>query len=274
MKLAPAEVVVVIPTYNEKRNIKILVPQVLKVLEQRALEQRALEQRALGQSEQSEQSGLSGGGKIVVVDDNSPDGTAEAVKEWTRRCENVFLLSRKEKGGLGSAYVVGFKFAIERLRAGVVFEMDGDCSHDPKDIPRFLDEFKSGRNGYDVVVGSRYIRGGAIPKWGLYRRLVSRGGNFFARTVAGIPVHDCTSGYRAIRTAKLKEVELDALNVQGYAFQICLLHALIEKGAKVKEIPIVFSERRSGESKLGNGDIKEFFFNSFRLRLKKHSKKV
>ncbi|OYT66661.1 hypothetical protein B6V00_03160 [ANME-1 cluster archaeon ex4572_4] len=121
MKLAPAEVVVVIPTYNEKRNIKILVPQVLKVLEQ-----RALGQRALGQSEQSEQSGLSGGGKIVVVDDNSPDGTAEAVKEWTRRCENVFLLSRKEKGGLGSAYVVGFKFAIERLRAGVVFELQGD----------------------------------------------------------------------------------------------------------------------------------------------------
>ncbi|HDN68302.1 MAG TPA: glycosyltransferase, partial [Methanomicrobia archaeon] len=121
MKLAPAEVVVVIPTYNEKRNIKILVPQVLKALEQRALGQRALGQRALGQRalEQSEQSGLSGGGKIVVVDDNSPDGTAEVVKEWTRRCENVFLLSRKEKGGLGSAYVVGFKFAIERLRAGV-----------------------------------------------------------------------------------------------------------------------------------------------------------
>lgn len=236
---------IVIPTYNEKENISILIPQIMEVFKQ---------------------NGGSKEGKIVVVDDNSPDGTPEVVKKFMKRYKNVFLLERKMKSGLGSAYITGFGYALDKLDADIIFEMDGDCSHDPMDISRFLAEFK---NGYDVVVGSRYIKGGDIPDWGFYRRLISKGGNFFARTVAGIPLHDCTSGYRAIRASILREIDLDELNVDGYAFQISLLHALLVSDAKVKEIPITFRVRRSGESKLGNGDIREFFITSFRLRRRK-----
>ena len=235
---------IVIPTYNEKENIGILIPQIIEVFEQ---------------------NGFSTEGKIVVVDDNSPDGTSEVVEEFMERYKNVFLLKRAAKSGLGSAYIAGFKYALE-LGAEIIFEMDGDCSHDPNDIGRFMDELK---NGYDAVVGSRYIKGGGIPEWGFYRRLISKGANFFARTVAGIPIHDCTSGYRAIRASILKGIDPNELNVDGYAFQISLLHALLERNAKVKEIPITFRERRSGESKLGNGDIREFFITSFRLRLRR-----
>ena len=235
---------IVIPTYNEKENIRALIPQIIEVFEQ---------------------NGFSAEGKIIVVDDNSPDGTSEKVKDFMKRYKNVFLLKRNAKTGLGSAYIAGFKYALE-LGADIIFEMDGDCSHDPKDIGRFLDELK---NGYDAVVGSRYIKGGDIPEWGFYRRLISKGGNFFARTIAGIPIHDCTSGYRAIRASILREIDLDELNVEGYAFQISLLHSLLERNAKIKEIPITFRERGSGESKLGNGDIREFFITSFRLRRRK-----
>jgi dolichol-phosphate mannosyltransferase len=236
---------IVIPTYNERENIGILIPRVMEVFKQ---------------------NGYSKEGQIVVVDDGSPDGTPEVVKGLMKRYKNVRLLERRMKSGLGSAYIAGFVYALDKLNADIIFEMDGDCSHDPRDIDRFLAEFK---NGYDVVVGSRYTKGGNIPKWNFYRRLISKGGNFFARTVAGIPVHDCTSGYRAIRASILKEINLDELGVDGYAFQISLLHALLERNAKVKEIPIIFRERRCGESKLGNGDIKEFFITSFRLRLRR-----
>jgi dolichol-phosphate mannosyltransferase len=219
---------IVIPTYNEKENIRVLIPQIIEVFEQ---------------------NGFSTEGKIIVVDDNSQDGTSEVVEELMKRYKNVFLLKRNAKTGLGSAYIAGFQYALE-LDAEIIFEMDGDCSHDPKDIGRFLDELKK---GYDAVVGSRYIKGGGIPEWGFYRRLISKGANFFARTVAGIPIHDCTSGYRAIRASILNS----------------LLHSLLERNAKIKEIPITFRERRSGESKLGNGDIREFFITSFRLRLRR-----
>lgn len=236
---------IVIPTYNEKENIGILIPQIMGVFNQ---------------------NGGSKEGKIVVVDDDSRDGTPEVVKKFMKRHKNVFLLERKMKKGLGSAYIAGFEYALDKLNADIIFEMDGDCSHDPRDIGRFLAELK---NGHDVIVGSRYIKGGNIPEWGLYRRLISKGGNCLARTVAGIPIHDCTSGYRAIKTSILKRLELDELNADGYAFQISLLHALLERNAKVKEIPIVFRDRRNGESKLGNGDIREFFITSFRLRWRK-----
>ena len=236
---------IVIPTYNEKENIGIVIPQIMEVFKQ---------------------NGFSKEGKIVVVDDNSPDGTPEVVKKFMKRNKNVFLLERRMKSGLGSAYIAGFKYALDKLNADIIFEMDGDCSHDPRDIGRFLAEL---RNGYDVVVGSRYIKGGNIPEWGFYRRLISKGGNFLARTVAGIPIHDCTSGYRAIKASILREIDLNELNVDGYAFQINLLHALLERNAKVKEIPIIFRERRSGKSKLSKGDMREFFITSFRLRCRR-----
>ncbi len=239
------ETSIVIPTYNERENINVLIPQIIEVFKQ---------------------NGFSEKGKILIVDDNSPDGTSEVVEEFMKRNKNVFLLERGIKSGLGSAYVAGFKYALDKLGADVIFEMDGDCSHDPGDIGRFLYELE---NGYDVIVGSRYIKGGDIPEWGFHRRLISKGGNFLARAIAGIPIHDCTSGYRAIKASILKRLKLDELKVDGYAFQISLLHALLERNAEVKEIPITFRERNGGKSKLGNDDIREFFITSFRLRLRR-----
>lgn len=235
---------IVIPTYNERENIQILIPQIEEIFQQ---------------------NGLATGGKILVVDDSSQDGTANVVTEFMARYTNLFLVERREKGGLGSAYIAGFRYALETLGADIIFEMDGDGSHDPKDITRFLAELK---NGADVVVGSRYIAGGVIPKWTVSRRLISRGGNFFARIVAGLPLHDCTSGYRAIKAKTLREIDLEEVCADGYAFQISLLHALVKAKARIKEIPITFRERRFGESKLGNGDIREFFFTACKLRKK------
>lgn len=234
---------VVIPTYNEKENIRTLIPQILEIFQQNGVKD----------------------GKIVVVDDNSPDGTADLVRAMMERYDNLFLVERYAKTGLGSAYVEGFKYAIDELGADIIFEMDGDGSHDPNDIGRFLDEIK---NGYEVIVGSRYIKGGFIPEWNLYRRLISKGGNFFARIIAGIPIHDCTSGFRAIKAKMLRNIIFDELDVDGYAFQISLLHALLERKARIKEIPITFRRRWSGKSKLGNGDVREFFITSFRLRFR------
>ena len=202
---------------------------------------------------------------ILVVDDNSPDGTAKIVDQYTEKfSSSVFLLNRRKKIGLGSAYIAGFKYAMDELGVDAVFEMDADFSHDPKDVPRFMEEVS---NGSDFVIGSRYIRGGNIPDWGFKRRMISRGGNFFARAIAGIPVNDCTSGFRAIKTSLLEKIDLDSLGAQGYAFQMNLLNEAMKNGAKIKEIPITFNNRKYGESKLGNGDIQEFFFNAFKIRL-------
>ncbi|MHC1635290.1 MAG: polyprenol monophosphomannose synthase [Candidatus Methanospirareceae archaeon] len=233
---------VVIPTYNERENIKVLIPRINEVFEENGLR-----------------------GEIIVVDDNSPDGTAEAVEELRKVYKNVNLVRRGGKRGLGLAYITGFKYAISR-NVDIIFEMDGDCSHDPTDICRLFREIEK---GYDVVVGSRYIDGGGILEWSFYRRLISKGGNFFARIIAGIPIHDCTSGFRAIRASILKKIDFDNLDTDGYAFQISLLHALLKRGAKIKEVPIIFRERRCGESKLGKGDIIEFFATSFKLRVRK-----
>jgi dolichol-phosphate mannosyltransferase len=237
------KLVIVIPTYNEKENIRTLIPEVTEIFGQHNLPEA----------------------KILVVDDGSPDGTAEEVNALMNRYKDVILLQRDTKQGLGSAYVAGFKYAMDELNATIIFEMDGDGSHDPKDIVKFLDTLN---DGYEVILGSRYVKGGVIPNWKFHRRVISKGGNLFARIIAGIPFHDCTSGYRAIKVDLLNKIDLDKLNVSGYAFQISLLHALVEKKAKIKEIPITFRPRWSGESKLGKGDVKEFFITAFKLRLR------
>lgn len=234
----------IIPTYNERENIEDLLNELLREFEN-----------------------IKDDMSVLVVDDSSPDGTAEVVEKFTEKYPGkVSLLKREDKKGLGSAYIAGLKHAMNDLETDVIFEMDADFSHDPRDITRFLKEINSGS---DLVIGSRYIKGGDIPAWSFKRRLISRGGNFFAKVVAGIPVHDCTSGFRAIRTSLLKKIDLDSLDVQGYAFQMSLLHKAMKNGASIKEISIVFHDRKYGESKLGNVDLLEFFVISFKLRFGK-----
>lgn len=236
--------VIVLPTYNEKDNIG------------RLLEEIQNQRHRLNGTKLS----------ILVVDDSSPDGTGEIVQEYSQKYSNIQLLNGTKKQGLGTAYIRGFKYAIDKLGADVVFEMDADFSHNPNDIPRFLTK---ALNGSDFVIGSRYVFGGSIPSnWSLLRKANSRWGNFFARRVAGLArVKDCTSGYRAIKVDLLKQVELDKLGVKGYAFQINLLNQAIKKGAKVAELPINFTDRTSGKSKLRFADISEFIVSSLVIGL-------
>jgi len=238
------QVVIVIPTYNEVENIEKVINLIYD-------NTRSLKGFDIN---------------VLVVDDNSPDKTYEIVAKISKANKKVFLLKREGKSGLGAAYIDGFKYAFKNLNPEIIFQMDADLSHDPKEIPNFLREIKN----YDFVIGSRYVKGGKILNWGINRKIVSFFGNFFARIVAGMyNVRDCTTGYRAIRTDLLKKVDLDNINVHGYAFLLGLLHACYKKGARIKEIPITFLDREYGQSKLTKKDMLEFFFNSFKLRFKK-----
>jgi len=235
------KIVVINPTYNERDNIRHLVPDL-----------------------QRQFSGMGHDCHILVVDDASPDGTASVVQDLQRIFDNVHLLNGK-KAGLGAAYIRGMQYAMRELAADVIFEMDADFSHKPSDIPRLLQAIE---NGVDFAIGSRYVAGGTIPReWGWHRRLNSRVGNFVARYVAGIRrVHDCTAGFRAIRTTTLRKIDFSNLRVQGYAFQVALLHAAVAVGASIKEVPVEFIDRTRGESKLGIRDIIEFVFNAWWIR--------
>ena len=237
-------VVIVLPTYNERENIAGLLKAILS---QRA----CLENVTLS---------------VLVVDDSSPDGTADVVQEYSKHDANVHLLGGAKKRGLGAACRRGFDYAINHLKADVIFEMDADFSHDPDDIPRLLAEL---RNGSDFVVGSRYVPGGSIPdNWAFWRKANSKWGNVFARHVAGMPhIKDCTSGYRAIRVNALQRIDLDKLAVTGYAFLMSLLHEAVISGMRVSEIPIKFTDRVHAKSKLGMGDVVEFIIKVFRIRL-------
>lgn len=236
------KVVIIIPTYNERENIGPLI------------------EALYGQF-----SSLQHDMHILVVDDNSPDGTADAVRRLQQRSHKLNLIEG-QKTGLGAAYIRGMTHAIEQMSADVVFEMDADFSHAPRDVPRLLKEID---DGADFVIGSRYVKGGSIPEnWGFMRRLNSLGGNIVARYVAGIyRVRDCTAGFRAIRTSLLRNIDLSGLRVQGYAFQVALLHAAVVDGAKVVEVPVDFIDRTQGESKLGLSDILEFVRNAWWIRL-------
>lgn len=236
-------VVIVLPTYNEKENIGPLIDKILK------------------QTQYLRNARLS----ILVVDDSSPDGTAKIVLKYTQKYPNIYLLKGQKKG-LGSAYIRGFAYATRHLKADIVFEMDADFSHDPSMISFFVYEIQK---GYDFVIGSRYIEGGSIPKnWSLFRKLNSKWGNIFARHVAGLKdVKDCTSGYRAIRTSLLKKINLNKLKTKGYSFQMDLLHQAMKNNARISELPIQFTDRVLGNSKLRMRDIVEFIINSFLIRM-------
>ena len=210
----------ILPTYNEAENIG---PMVRAAREQ-----------------------LRDGDSILVVDDNSPDGTGAIADELAQEIDGVQVLHRPGKQGLGRAYLAGFAHALAS-GADYVLEMDSDFSHDPHDIPRLI---QTAEQGADLVLGSRYVAGGSVTDWGLLRKLVSRGGSWYARVVLGVKVRDLTGGFKCFRRSVLEALDLNAVHADGYGFQIELTYRTIKRGFRVVEIPIVFRDRRVGESKM------------------------
>jgi len=237
------KVVIILPTYNERGNIAALLVAL-----------------------QGEFGRLHHDMHILVVDDNSPDGTATLVREAMQDQPNVHLISG-EKAGLGAAYIRGMQYVLRELHADVVFEMDADFSHNPADVPRLLAELE---NSADFVIGSRHVKGGSIPaEWSFWRKLNSAGGNWVARYIVGLyGIRDCTAGFRAIRTSILRQIDFSALRVKGYAFQVALLHQAVTQGTVVREVPVNFIDRKQGQSKLGLADIVEFVLNAWWIRLR------
>lgn len=234
-------VTIVLPTYNEAENIEEFLTAVYQVIPE------------IGDFNIN----------TLIVDDKSPDGTAEIVKRLQNLNKSIHLLENNTRG-LGNAYKTGFKYAIDNLNPDVLIEMDSDFSHNPQKLKEILPPIK---NGYDFVIGSRYIKGGSIPNnWALIRKLNSKYGNIFARFIAGLmQVKDCTSGFRAIKVDFIKQIDLEHLNVNGYAFQMNILFECVKLGAKTYEIPIDFIDRVKGKSKLSIKDVVEFMINSFDL---------
>lgn len=236
---------IAIPTYNEAQNIIELITKIQAVT-------KPIKNWVV---------------KILIIDDNSPDKTANIVRKLQKKYSNLYLLVGK-KLGLGAAYTRGFDYILNNIPCDFIMEMDADLQHNPEDIPRFLN--KTSR-GYDFIIGSRYIAGGDYPNWSFKRKLYSWGANLIARKIAGIyDIDDCTSGFRCISTKFLKSFDLKTLKANGYAFQMSLLHAASKKKIAILEIPILFFNRQKGVSKLGHKDIREFFINAIKLRFKKY----
>ncbi|MBK7433727.1 MAG: polyprenol monophosphomannose synthase [Chitinophagaceae bacterium] len=230
------EQLVIIPTYNEKENIVSIIDAVFDVCPEYHL---------------------------LIIDDNSPDGTANLVKsQFARYPGKLFLEQRMGKMGLGTAYIHGFKWAIERGYQ-FIFEMDADFSHNPKDLVRLYEACK---NGAGVAVGSRYTRGGAVENWPANRILLSKGASLYTRLITWMPVMDPTAGFVCYRREALEAMNLDGINFVGYAFQIEMKFAAWKLGFKIKEVPITFVDRKLGNSKMNKGIIKEGVLGVLKLR--------
>jgi dolichol-phosphate mannosyltransferase len=213
----------VLPTYNEAENIEAFIAAVQPQLAKAAAEYR-----------------------VLVVDDSSPDGTGQIADRLAAELPAVEVLHRPAKEGLGRAYLAGFERALAG-GADYVLEMDSDFSHDPEDLPRLIGAARDA----DLVLGSRYVRGGGVTDdWGLTRRLLSRGGSWYARRVLGIPVHDLTGGFKCFRRGVLEALDLEGIHADGYGFQIELTYRAIKAGFRVREVPIVFRDRQAGTSKM------------------------
>ena len=233
---------VCIPTYNEKENIEKIINIVLK------------------QNEDID---------ILVIDDNSPDGTADIVRNIMKSSKRIIIIERPGKMGLGTAYVEGFKYAIEN-NYDYVFEMDADFSHDPGDLNRFLKAIKN----QDLIIGSRYSHGVSVVNWPISRLLLSYFANIYAKIVTGVPVDDLTGGFKCYRVEFLKKIDLDSIKSDGYGFQIEIDVKIYRKGGRVKEIPIIFRDRIEGTSKMNNRIIWEAFWLVWRLRFLTIIKKI
>ena len=226
---------IVTPTYNERKNIRELVSTLFE---------------------------LNPDFHILVVDDSSPDGTAEIVEELQADCANLHLLSRNEKTGLGSAYIAGFNYALERDYEAVV-QMDADMSHDPKDVPLLIEAIENA----DLAIGSRYISGINVVNWPLHRLIISYGANIYTRLVTRLPVRDATGGFKCWRREALEGIDLDGIRSQGYSFQIEMTYRAWLKGFRITEIPIIFVDRTVGESKMTRSIMLEAAVMIPRLRI-------
>ncbi len=227
---------VITPTYNEAKNIERLITEVLQ------------------QDESVE---------ILIVDDGSPDGTADIVKKIQQYNLKVHLLQRPKKMGLGTAYVAGFKFAIEK-QFDFIFEMDADFSHNPKEIKNFLQKI----HDYDLVIGSRYISGMNVVNWPLKRLLLSYFANIYTRIITGMPVKDATGGFKCFRRTVLENINLDDIRSNGYAFQIEMNFKTWKKKFRICEMPIVFVDREQGVSKMSMKIVWEAVFRVWKLKFR------
>lgn len=230
--------IVIIPTYNEKENIEKIIRAVMD---------------------------LEHGFNILVIDDGSPDGTADIVRGLMQNefRDRLFIVERSGKLGLGTAYIAGFKWAIER-GYDYVFEMDADFSHAPQDLPRLLEACSSG--GFDVAIGSRYVSGVNVVNWPMGRVLMSYFASKYVHLVTGLPIHDATAGFKCYRRQVLETIELDRIHFKGYAFQIEMKFTAYKCGFKIKEVPVVFVNRELGTSKMSGGIFSEALFGVIRLK--------
>jgi dolichol-phosphate mannosyltransferase len=231
----------VLPTYNERANIGVIVGRLFA---------RFPEFR------------------VLVVDDNSPDGTSEAVSNLQASYPRLELLLRRDERGFGSAYLAGFRQVLQRGSADAILMMDADLSHDPDDLPAMLDRIAN----CDVVIGSRYTKGGAVAGWELWRRLMSKAGNVYIRAITRMPFHDCTSGFVLIRTDLLRRIDLSGISSSGYAFLMELKFAMWRSRARMGEVPITFRNRAEGESKLSGHIVSEGIRAPWNVRSKAQGK--
>lgn len=233
--------IIIIPTYNEKENISNIIHAIFKLQEQF---------------------------DILVIDDNSPDGTANIVKKLMQEVpfkDHLFILERTGKLGLGTAYIAGFKWALEHPMYEFIFEMDADFSHDPNDVPNLYKACKE--DGFDLAIGSRYVSGVNVVNWPMERVLMSYFASKYVRFITGIPIHDTTAGFKCYRREVLQAINLDNIRFKGYAFQIEMKFTAYKLGFKITEVPVIFINRRLGTSKMSGSIFSEAMWGVIHLRI-------
>ena len=229
---------VILPTYNEAENLERVVGAVLEQLPET--------------------------GRVLIVDDNSPDGTGEIADRLAASNDSISVLHRQRKEGLGPAYLAGFQVALDAGAQRIV-EMDADFSHDPAYVPKLI----AAADHYDLVIGSRYVPGGGVTDWGPMRRLISRGGSTYARLALRLPVRDLTGGFKCVRREVLEAIDLDTIEARGYAFQVETTYRALKAGFRVVEIPIVFRDRTDGTSKMSRSIVAEAIWRVPAMRFRR-----
>ncbi len=232
------KLLIIIPTYNESQNIFSFLQKVYESCNNIDF-------------------------SVLVVDDNSPDGTSQIVKNWMKDHSNCYLLNREKKEGLGKAYIAGFKWGLEK-DYDYFCQIDADFSHDPTFIPLFLEKTKE----FDFIIGSRYVKGGGVVGWGLLRKIISRGGSFYSKIILTSKINDFTGGFNLWTKNVLKSIDLDSLFSSGYSFQIEMKYRATKKGFKFYEYPIIFIDRVNGSSKMSKSIVIEAMINVLKLRFK------